>query len=104
MAKRIWKRVIRTTKLTPAQAARDEKLRRRIEAEFPPLIRTPLSTSLTSALKKALKQCRKSRYQIAKESGISPILLSRFLSGQRDIRLATADRLASVLGLKLKAG
>jgi len=29
---------------------------------------------------------------------------SRFSSGKRDIRLATADRLAHALGLKLVAG
>jgi hypothetical protein len=30
-------------------------------------------------------------------------MISRFMSGKRDIRLATADRLAYVLGLKLVA-
>jgi plasmid maintenance system antidote protein VapI len=33
------------------------------------------------------------------EAGISPIVVSRFLSGERDIRLATADRLAKALGI-----
>jgi len=31
-------------------------------------------------------------------------MVSEFLSGQRDIRVATADRLASVLGLRLSVG
>jgi plasmid maintenance system antidote protein VapI len=34
-----------------------------------------------------------------KDTGISRIVISRFLSGQRDIRLATADRLARALGI-----
>ena len=41
--------------------------------------------------------------RVAKEAGVSQIMVSRFLSGKRDIRLATADRLAHVLGLKLVA-
>ena len=40
-------------------------------------------------------------YEIAKRAGVSQIVISRFLSGERDIRVATADKLAEVLGLKL---
>jgi DNA-binding phage protein len=103
MAKKVWKRVSRTGKLTPAQVARDQKLRRLIEAEFPPLTRPAIPRSLSASLKKAMKRSPKTSYQLAKEAGVSPIMLSRFLSGKRDIRLATADRLAHVLGLKLVA-
>ena len=60
--------------------------------------------SLSACLKKAMKQSPKTSYQLAKEAGVSQIMVSRFLSGKRDIRLATADRLAHVLGLKLVAG
>ncbi len=102
--KRAWKRIFRKEKLTPAQVARDRKLRRLIEAEFPPLSRPVLSASLSASLKKAMKRSPKTRYQLAKEAGVSQIMVSRFLSGKRDIRLATADRLAHVLGLKLVAG
>ena len=91
-------------KLTPAQVARDQKLRRLIEGEFPPLARRPIPRSLSASLKKAMKHSPKTSYQLAKEAGVSPIMLSRFLSGKRDIRLATADRLAHALGLKLIAG
>ena len=104
MAGKVLKRVYRAGKLTPAQVARDRKLRRLIEAEFPPLVRPPLPRSLSTSLRKAMKQSQKSSYQLAKEAGLSPILVSRFLSAKRDIRLATADRLAHVLGLKLVAG
>ena len=103
MAKKVWKRVFRVGKLTPAQVARDQKLRRLIQAEFPPLARRPIPRSLSASLKKAMKHSAKTSYQLAKEAGVSPIMLSRFLSGKRDIRLATADRLAHVLGLKLMA-
>lgn len=101
--KKTWKRVFRTGKLTPAEVARDRKLRRLIEAEFPPSPRPVLPRSLSASLKKAMTQSPKTSYQLAKEAGVSQIMVSRFLSGKRDIRLATADRLAHVLGLKLVA-
>jgi transcriptional regulator with XRE-family HTH domain len=104
MPVRQWKRTFRAGKMTPAEAARDRKLRGLIQAEFPPLVRPPIPRSLSAGLKKAMKHSRKTSYQLAREAGLSPILVSRFLSGQRDIRLATADRLAHVLGLKLIAG
>ena len=103
MAKKVWKRVFRTGKLTPEQVARDRKLRRLIQAEFPPLTRPPIPRSLSTSLKKAMKHSPKTSYQLAKEAGVSQIMVSRFLSGKRDIRLATADRLAHALGLKLVA-
>lgn len=103
MAKKVWRRAFRTGQLTPEQVARDRRLRRLIEAEFPPLRRPAVPRSLSAALKKAMKQSSKTTYQVAKEAGVSQIMVSRFLSGKRDIRLATADRLAHVLGLKLVA-
>src|SRR5437899_696574 len=103
MAKKVWKRSVRTEALTSPEIARDRRLRRLIEAEFPPLPRPPLSRSLSRSLKRAMKHSPKTSYQLAKEAGVSQIMVSRFLSGKRDIRLATADRLAHVLGLKLVA-
>jgi transcriptional regulator with XRE-family HTH domain len=103
MRKKTGKRVFRVGKLTPAQVARDRKLRALIQEEFPPLARRPIPRSLSASLKKAMKHSPKTSDQLAKEADVSPIMLSRFLSGKRDIRLATADRLAHVLGLKLMA-
>jgi transcriptional regulator with XRE-family HTH domain len=40
-------------------------------------------------------------YQIAQNAGVAQIVVSRFLSGKRDIRMATADKLAEALGLTL---
>ena len=101
MVKKVWKRVTRTDKLTSAQVARDQKLRSAVEAEYPPVIRPAIPRSLSMSLKKAMKSSSKTSYQLAKEADLSPIMVSRFLSGKRDIRLATADRLAYALGLKL---
>ena len=41
--------------------------------------------------------------EIAEKAKVSPVIVSRFLSGERDIHLGTADRLADVLGIKLAA-
>jgi hypothetical protein len=103
VAKKAENRAFRGAPLTPEQVVLDSKRRRLIEKEFPPLRRSAIPRSLSAALKKAMKKSPKTSYQIAKDAGVSQIMVSRFLSGKRDIRLATADRLAHVLGLKLVA-
>ena len=95
------RRVRRGRRLTPKEAARDEAVRRQVRAEFPPAPSPPLGDSLSEALKEAIRASEMSEYQIAKRAGISQVMISRFLSGERDIRLATADKLAHALGLKL---
>jgi hypothetical protein len=55
----------------------------------------------SDALRHAIQTSPKSVYQIRKEAGISQIVVSRFLSGERDIRLATADRLARTLAIEV---
>lgn len=40
-------------------------------------------------------------YAVGQMAGVDPGVVQRFLTGQRDIRLETADRIASGLGLKL---
>jgi hypothetical protein len=97
------KRIFRKGKVPPEQLALDRERRQLIEAEFPPLARPPIPRSLSASLKKAMKRSPKSSYQLAKEAHVSQIMISRFLSGERDIRLATADRLAHALGLRLVA-
>jgi hypothetical protein len=103
MTPRKLERLIRTRRLTPEEVARDREIRRKVEEEFPP---APPSARvgghvLSEALRKAIRESGKSVYQIAKEADVSPIVISRFLSGERDIRLATADKMAEALGLAL---
>lgn len=40
-------------------------------------------------------------YGAAKRAGVDPAVISRFLTGERDIRMGTADKLAAALGLRL---
>ena len=103
MAKKKLKRVTRSGRLSAEQVAKDREVRRRIEGEFPPAPEEPISDSLSEALKLAIQESGRTVYQIAKEAHVSQIIISRFLSGERDIRMATADKLANALGLKLVA-
>ena len=61
------------------------------------------SGHVSEALKQAIRASGKTPYQIAQDAGISEAVLSRFLTGERDIRMATADKLAEALVLKFAA-
>ncbi|HEY7424136.1 MAG TPA: helix-turn-helix transcriptional regulator [Gemmataceae bacterium] len=101
MSKKI-ERVFRERRLSPEEVARDEEVRRNVQAEFPPVAPSgSASGRLSQALRDALQASEKSMYQIAQDAGVSQIVVSRFLSGERDIRMATADKLAEALGLTL---
>jgi DNA-binding phage protein len=95
-------RVFRGRRLSADELARDQEIRRKGQAEFPPAAASDATPGrLTQALRDALRSSGESMYQIAQEAGVSQIVVSRFLSGERDIRMATADRLAQALGLEL---
>src|SRR5688572_9875261 len=101
MSKKI-ERVFRERRLSAEEVARDEEVRRKVQAEYPAA--EPCGGAagrLSQALRDALRASDKSMDQIALETGVSQIVVSRFLSGERDIRMATADKLAEALGLKL---
>jgi DNA-binding phage protein len=102
MPRKQFKRVTRSAALLPDEAAREKERRRKIMEEFPPLEQAePVAGGISDALRSAIQSSSKSVYQICKDAGISQIVVSRFLSGERDIRLATADRLAKTLGIEL---
>jgi hypothetical protein len=72
-------------------------------AEFPPLEPAPDAPVLSEPLRGAMAQAGKSVRQLAKQAKVSEIILQQFLDGERDLRLATAERLVQILGLKLVA-
>jgi len=43
-----------------------------------------------------------SLYALAKRSGVDKGQLSRFMAGERDFQLTTADKLCKALGLELR--
>jgi hypothetical protein len=96
-------RVFRTRKLTPEEVARDEEVRRRVQEEYPPAKASFTSGPLSESLRHAIRASGRSVAQIADDSGVAPIVVSRFLSGEGDIHMATADKLAEALGLKVAA-
>lgn len=61
------------------------------------MIDAPFST----ALRAAVQQSGLSAYAIAKASGVSIQVVSRWLKGERDVYLATADKIAAALGVSL---
>jgi transcriptional regulator with XRE-family HTH domain len=63
---------------------------------------TKKSKPIDEELRHALLSHRATQKTISEESGVDEAQLSRFMNGQ-DIRLKTAAKLASYLGLHLKA-
>ena len=101
MGKKKLKRVMRSGKLSKDQIAKDREIRRKVQEEFPPAPSPSIPHPISESLKRAIEENGLSVYEIAKRAHVSQIMISRFLSGERDIRMATADKLANVLGLEL---
>ena len=55
-------------------------------------------------LRAAIKASGLTHYGIAKLADVSPSQIDRFMSGERDLKLATAANLAASLGLSLGRG
>jgi plasmid maintenance system antidote protein VapI len=58
---------------------------------------------ITATLKAAIKASSLTHYAIAKLADITPGQVDRFMTGERDLRLETAGRIAAALGLELRA-
>ena len=52
-------------------------------------------------IRAAVEAGDKSRYRLAKESGISEGQLSRLMSGERGLSVANVEKLAAALGLEI---
>ena len=104
MAKKL-QRVFRDRHLTPGEVAADQELREKIEREFPPKAASNATQndSLSELLRRSIRESGRSVEEIASAAGVSPIVIARFVSGERDIHMATADRLARSLGLEVTA-
>ena len=91
---------------TPGSVAKLDELARLLSEQNPERIEALegiLMSDLVETLKFAIANSDKSRYAIAHESNVSEAVLSRFVNGERGITLATASKIASVLGLNLVA-
>lgn len=58
---------------------------------------------LTDQLREAIKTADRTPSDIAKDAKISKGMIYRFVSGERDLRLAAASKIAATLGLELVA-
>jgi len=98
-------RVFRDRNLSSDEIAEDAQLRQKIEREFPPKV-GPIqiqTDSLSDLLRRSIGESGRSLEEIANDARISPILIAGFVSGERDIHMSTADRLARSLGLEVIA-
>jgi transcriptional regulator with XRE-family HTH domain len=58
--------------------------------------------TLADQLRQAIRRSGKTRYRIARESGVAEAVLSRFVRGERDMKLDTANKLSEALGLRVE--
>jgi hypothetical protein len=99
-----------TRELTPEEQNRLRRHREQIAAELPDLaVRDRMrkeaceEATLSGELRRAIHRSPLSLSTIAKQSGISPLTLDEFLTGERTLRSDVLDRLAGVLGFVLQA-
>ena len=59
-------------------------------------------TALPDGLRQALRNSGKTSYQLNEETGVNHGVILRFMKGERDIRLETAEKLAAAVGLTVK--
>ena len=57
--------------------------------------------TVTDQLKRAIAGSGLTLYRVAKDSGVPLPVLYRFMAGDQGLTLATADKLAAYLGLRL---
>lgn len=57
------------------------------------------TAGLAEQLRAAIIGSGLTHYRIAKDAGIKPDILDRFVSGERDVRLQTAEKIGRVLGI-----
>jgi transcriptional regulator with XRE-family HTH domain len=60
---------------------------------------TPLTIS--DQLRAIIVDSGKTAYAVGKLADVDPGVVQRFLTGERDLRVATLDKLAAALGLRL---
>jgi DNA-binding phage protein len=58
--------------------------------------------SIADQLRQAIRQSGLTHYRIAKDAGIVPDQIDRFVSGARDLRLESAAKIARALNLELQ--
>jgi DNA-binding phage protein len=63
----------------------------------------PTPPTLSEAMLRTIRERELTAYALSKLTGVSATVLQRWVNGERDIRLKTANKIASALGLDLVA-
>lgn len=61
-----------------------------------------MSMGVVSELRKAIERDERTTYALARDAGLSPIQLSRFIRGERGLTTPAVDALCETLGLELR--
>ena len=69
-----------------------------------PDVTTSTSGVISRQLRAMIEARGLSAAELGRAAGVDGGVISRFLNGERDVRLETVDRLAEVLGLRLIEG
>jgi hypothetical protein len=98
-----------TRELTPEEEDRLRRSREQIACELPDLAERDRmrneareEATLSGELRRAVHASPLSLSKIAERTGISPLALDEFLTGERTLRSDVLDRLAGVLGYVLQ--
>ena len=99
-----------TRELTPQEQERLRRQREQIAAELPDLAERDrmrhearAELTLSGELRRAVHGSSLSLSVIAERSGVSPLVLDEFLTGERTLRSDVLDRLLNVVGCVLVA-
>lgn len=90
----------------PTDKAIMSALSRKVKAITAGELRPASHTMIDAALKSAIRKSGRSYYELGHAAGVAPSVILRFMSDDPqarggDMRLSTAAKIASVLGLKL---
>jgi len=58
-------------------------------------------TTITDQLKKAIRESELSNWKLAQVAKVDQGVISRFMSGERDLKLETAAKIVTALGMEL---
>jgi hypothetical protein len=62
----------------------------------------PASSTLSQVILNTINERGLTSYALGKASGVSAVVLQRFVNGERGLSLKTAEKLAEALGLELR--
>ena len=58
-------------------------------------------TTITDQLKKAIRESELSNWKLAQVAKVDQGVISRFMAGERDLKLETAAKIVAALGMEL---